>query len=543
MNPFVAALPWVLCGTLGATVIVLGWQLRLNRRRRIAAESSLGDIESRLRRISRAVESASDAIGIGDFEGHSLYHNPAHVALFGYTEDELNAVPGSGALFADVTVAKRIHASIRAGQSWTGETEVKTKDGRHIPALVRADIILDEQQKPVGIFGVFTDITERRRAAALLDEERQRLSITLESIADGVITTDSQGRVELMNRVAEELTGWPRSEGERQPLTSVLQLELIHPRRAYDPTSAPIAPDTRSPLASNLCLLRNRGGQEKIVAERTTPVDRGPIEAMGRVIVFRDVTVERQRAQEQERADRLESLGLLAGGVAHDFANLLMGIQGHLGLALGHPISPEAAHSLELASSAAARAATLTRQLLTFARGGVLEKKSVIVGDLIRDSVALVVATAPKLKSRFSTGPDVPPLVGDPVQLGQVFHNLALNASQAMDNTGELLVSVQRVRPGSPEETTTEGVRIRFVDTGKGIAPEHLTRIFEPFFTTRKAGTGLGLATAHSIVRQHGGELTVESTVGQGTTFQIFLPTAPIAGAPVSRGQPTLAAR
>src|SRR5207244_1853037 len=116
---------------------------------------ALLDTSLTLTRIRQAVESATDAIGIGDFEGNSVYHNRAHVALFGYTVEELNALSGTGPLFADKTVAAALHASIRAGRSWSGETDIKTRDGRIIPAFVRADIIHDADNRPVGIFGVF----------------------------------------------------------------------------------------------------------------------------------------------------------------------------------------------------------------------------------------------------------------------------------------------------------------------------------------------------------------------------------------------------
>ena len=154
----------------------------LSRHRRLRAaqlhaEEELATASLTITRIRQAVEGASDAIGIGDFAGHSLYHNQAHFKMFGYSVDELNAVPGEGILFADRQIGAEVLASIRAGKSWTGETDVVAKDGRRIPALVRADIIRDEQGRPVGIFGVFTDITRERQRA----EEAARGS-TLESL-------------------------------------------------------------------------------------------------------------------------------------------------------------------------------------------------------------------------------------------------------------------------------------------------------------------------------------------------------------------------
>jgi PAS domain S-box-containing protein len=169
--------PWLVALVAGvgcALILAQYWRLRKLQHEGQLALASAGLMISRIR---QAVEGASDAIGIGDFEGNSLYHNRAHMQMFGYTVDELNAVPGEGVLFADPQIAQEILVSIRAGRSWTGETDIVAKDGRHIPALVRADIIRDDQGRPVGIFGVFTDITKERQRA----EEEARRS-TLESL-------------------------------------------------------------------------------------------------------------------------------------------------------------------------------------------------------------------------------------------------------------------------------------------------------------------------------------------------------------------------
>ena len=177
MTLFWKILPWLLTAVGG-----IAWAAIWRRHRRLLvdqrrSECALASAGLTLTRIRQAVESASDAIGIGDFEGNSFYHNQAHIRLFGYAVEELNAIPGEGVLFADKDVAREILASIRAGRSWAGETDVVAKDGRRIPALVRADIIRDEQGRPVGIFGVFTDITRERERA----EEAARGN-TLESL-------------------------------------------------------------------------------------------------------------------------------------------------------------------------------------------------------------------------------------------------------------------------------------------------------------------------------------------------------------------------
>jgi PAS domain S-box-containing protein len=398
---FAQWLPWCLL----AIVLAVGFW---HRRRYIAevqarhhTEATLHRTKVTLQRVSQAVESASDAIGIGDMDGTSLYHNRAHIELFGYTVEELNAVPETGALFADKTIALEIHTSLQNGRSWTGEIQVKNKAGKRIPASVRANIIRDEKGTPVGIFGVFRDITD-----------------------------------------------------------------------------------------------------------------------------------ERNRAIERERANKLESLGLLAGGIAHDFANLLTLIIGHLSLAQLIEGLPEKVNArLTHIEKAAWRAKDMTQQLLTFAKGGVTVKKTLPLESLLRESVGFALQSASGgVEGDYTIAPELWLVEADAGQLGQVFNNIALNAVQAMNHRGTLRVVARNLPPG-PEQgselSTVRVVHVSITDTGPGISPENLAKIFDPFFTTKTKGTGLGLATVYSIVKNHGGRLTVDSLVGVGTTFHLYLRAAP----------------
>ena len=522
-------LPW---GLLAGVLVIGVWLLRRHEAVLRAHETTAAELrqtEQTLQRISQAVGSATDAIGIGDMAANSLYHNPAHQALFGYTVEELNAVEEPGALFADPGTAREIHQSIRAGRSWAGETEVKTKDGRRIPAFVRADIIRDGGGQPVGIFGVFTDITERRRIEQSLDTERQRLAITLQSIADGVITVDGHGRVERLNRVAEQLTGWMQNEAESQPLAVVFPLLHEQTRQPRTPVATDW-PGSRGALPEMDGILIKRDGGERLIAEKTTPLSGPAGAAGGMVVVFRDITEERRRAEEKERANKLESLGLLAGGIAHDFNNVLTVIMGHLSLVQLIPNVPEAAtNGLRNIDRATWRARGLTQQLLTFAKGGEILKKTVQLSILIRESVGFAAVEAPAVKVSVEVAAELWPVEADATQLGQVVNNIALNAVQAMNGQGDLRVVARNhllAEAKGPLDAGTRVVQVSLTDTGPGIPPENLRKIFDPFFTTKKTGTGLGLATVYSIVTKHGGRLEVQSEVGRGTTFHLFLPAA-----------------
>jgi PAS domain S-box-containing protein len=521
--------PWVLL----VLALAFGWWLRRRYERALRAhektERTLQATEGTLRRISQAVESASDAIGIGDMEGTSLYHNRAHIALFGYSVDELNAVPEPAVLFHDKIVASAIHAAIRGGYSWAGETEVRTKDGRVIPCFVRADVIRGEDGQPAGIFGVFTDITERRRSERQLDEQRQRLEVTLQSIGDAVVTTDTEGRIVLMNPIAEHFAGVKQAFAAGRLLREVLPLHDETTREPRESGMVVLLRERRRARATDTFLVIDSAGQERVLAESAALIRTGDGQVSGAVVALRDITRDRRRADEVARAGKLESLGMMAGSIAHDFGNLLTAIVANLQLAQLDPGLPATAKDrIDQAERAVWRARDVTQQLKTFAKGGTTEKKVIALEALLRESASFaVVNTAVQLRTQIAS--DLWPVEADESQLVQVINNLAVNAVQAMPHGGLLLVAAENFSPDEDSSSPlrdSRQVKITVSDTGSGIPPEHLAKIFEPFFTTKPKGTGLGLATSYSVIKKHGGELRVESAVGRGTTFQILLPAA-----------------
>ncbi|MER3404268.1 MAG: hybrid sensor histidine kinase/response regulator, partial [Chloroflexota bacterium] len=258
--------------------------------------------------------------------------------------------------------------------------------------------------------------------------------------------------------------------------------------------------------------------------------------------VMVDLT-ERKRQEavlEQERlgAAKLESLGVLAGGIAHDFNNFLAAIMGNLSLAR-LAVEPGSAldSTLREAERACQRASALTRQLLAFAKGGAPLKRTIQLSTVIRESVELATRGA-ALECVISVAPDLWPVEADEGQIGQVIYNLVLNARQAMPHGGHLEVQAHNVSIVAGTDGSTdmlplpEGpyVRIQVLDTGPGIAPEHLAKIFDPYFTTKPGGTGLGLAVVRGIVQRHNGHVTVHSTPGHGTIMAVYLPAVPGAG-------------
>jgi PAS domain S-box-containing protein len=369
------------------------------------------------------------------------------------------------------------------------------------------------------------DISDRKRAEADLAADRELMAITLANIGDAVITADQHGRVSLLNREGEELTGWSREEAIGRPFAELLDLRdgetSLHPAEAAAHLSSP----GHEGEGTILKLVR-RDGSVRTVSGRCRFVagEDGPF---GTILVLRDLTSQQQMENDLLKARKLESMGLLAGGIAHDFNNLLTGIMGNISLArqtvdAGSP----AKERLKAAEDASRRAHELIQQLLSFSRKGAPVRKAASVASLIVDA-AQHVPMEPDVSCRFEIPPDLWYAEMNRVQMGQVVQNLVLNAAQSMPAGGEVLVTAQNVTlTDSPTASLPAGryVRISITDGGVGIPPAHQEIIFDPYYTTKENGTGLGLAIAYSIVLKHDGTITVESELGKGTSFHVLLP-------------------
>ncbi|MDP1570106.1 MAG: ATP-binding protein [Vicinamibacterales bacterium] len=370
-------------------------------------------------------------------------------------------------------------------------------------------------------------LAQARRSEQALAAEKERLSVTLGSIADGVVTTDTTGRIRLMNRVAEELIGQPQSTALDQPFDRVCPLlDRGTGRPLPSPVDEALGADCA--LEGDLIGALDTSGTRRLVGFKATPMhDRDGV-VIGAVLVLRDITAAMRLEEERARASKLESLGTLAGGIAHDFNNIMTTIVGNLSLVTLQPdLEPTIARRITEAERACARAKTLTKQLLTFSKGGAPVKAPTELGTLLAEATGFALRGS-NVRCELDVAPDLWPILGDAGQLAQVVHNLVLNAVQAMPEGGVVRVRAANAtrhgvgRPGGL--TDGDYVRILVEDRGTGIPAHLLPKIFDPYFTTRQDGSGLGLATCYSIVRNHGGEIAVHSTVSVGTTVDIHLP-------------------
>ncbi|MFA5260834.1 MAG: ATP-binding protein [Candidatus Omnitrophota bacterium] len=372
------------------------------------------------------------------------------------------------------------------------------------------------------------EIEERKRIEKFIAAEKERLSVTLRSIGDGVITIDRQQRVTLINNVAETLTGWPQQDAVGKTFDDIFVL--------VDPKTRHRKPGLMNSVLSHgglieisLGLLLSRLGKEYFITDSIAAIRDFDSNIIGAVLVFRDITEKRKMEDEIFRKRKLESLGTLAGGIAHDFNNVLTAILGNLTLLKMAMVSPDEVHTLlgEIETQAL-RAQGLTQQLLTFSKGGTPVKKLASIGELIKESATFVLHGSNVLAT-FILPDDLWSVEVDKGQFNQVVQNIVLNAKQAMLQGGRLTIEAKNLiidRKGALPLDKGQYIRISFADTGEGIPEESLAKIFDPYFTTKKAGNGLGLATVFSIIERHDGYITVDSTVGKGTTFYLYIPAA-----------------
>ena len=404
------------------------------------------------------------------------------------------------------------------------ECRLMTAGGHAIPILKTVATV--KRGGHSYILESFLNLTGQKEVEQDLAAEKERLQVTLRSIGEGVIATDTDGRVVLMNQVAEALTGWTQDEALGRPVAKVFHLVHELTRKPCDHrVNTVIRTGQVVPLPAHTMLLA-RDGAERILTASVAPIIDQSQQVIGVVLVFQDVTLKRQTEAELQKMEKLTSLGILAGGIAHDFNNILTGILGNISLAmLSTPQQGQVSRRLSEAEQATLRARDLVQQLLTFAKGGAPVKEVASLEQIIRES-ATFACRGSQVRCDFDMPRDLWPAEVDPGQISQVIQNLVINAIQAMPTGGTITIEAANVALKEDQGLPLppgKYVKIKVRDQGIGIPPDYLPKIFDPYFSTKQKGSGLGLATAYSIIKNHDGYMTVESGLGKGTTFFIYL--------------------
>jgi len=499
------------------------------------AEEALRRSEERYRRI---VETSLEGIVAVDAGAVVTFLNPQMAAMLGYEAEEMLGrrldeffVPSERPDHEARMAARRL------GRSERCERRFARKDGGEVWVVVSATPLTDEEGQDTGSFGMCVDVTQRKRA-----EEAQRLlTAAVEQTGDAVLIMDAGLRLTYVNPAFEAATGYSAAEALGRPL------QLL---RGGDP-DGPVFREVRArveaaePWSGVLPVRRSDGAVIEAQALLSPLRDDGQ-RVNGYVLVARDITEQLALEAELRQAQKLEAIGALAGGVAHDFSNLLAAILGHAELlraADGAPAGVLAA--ADVVERSALRAAQLTRQLLACARVGTLLNVPVDLHESISETVEILRRTLGahiEFEVALDAGSAV--VMGDPTEMAQVILNLAVNARDAMPGGGRLTIRTASVEleeescRDRPAATPGRYVRLTVADTGCGVPQADRARVFEPYYTTKPAGegTGIGLATVRRVVRDQGGFVEIAGEVGEGAVFDVYLPAVAASAVPIVEG-------
>mgnify|MGYP000711947813 CR=1 FL=1 len=498
---------------------------------RLRSEQALRKSEAQYRNL---VETSRDLIWSLDLDGRWTFVNNAARTIYGYDPEEM--IGRSIADFAHPDQRARtleILDEIRAGKPrFRFETQHLRKDGTPVHLSISVIPIRDEGGQVVACTGTSTDITYRRQAEQRLREAHDRFASLVARMPLGYIVWSPEFRVLEWNPAATSIFGYPPEQALGQSAADLL---------VSDEGRAGFTEMTQRALRGEPCsgtlLVNRRQGGEKIKCEwHCTPLPDAHGRIQGVVTLVRDVS-ERERLEAQLRqSQKLESLGVLAGGVAHDFNNLLVGIMGNASLAMEQlPAHSPLRPLLERVVNAGRRATDLTQRMLAYAGRATCDVQLMDLNALVREMVDFAAAAIPKnVALHIDAQPDLPLLRADSGQLQQVVMNLLINAAEAIgEAVGEVRVATwsetldaKRIAAEFADHELQPGlyVVLEVRDTGCGMTPEVQSRIFDPFFTTKFAGRGLGLSAILGIVRAHRGAITVSSQVGVGTVFRVLFP-------------------
>ncbi|MBM3288673.1 MAG: PAS domain S-box protein [Candidatus Hydrogenedentes bacterium] len=489
--------------------------------------------------LARVADMTADAVLAVNDEGKVEVWNKGAERLFGHAKGEAAHLNVRDVLTVDTGGAGYI--AWAGSPARAGDVTATRKDGAQFAADATFSVITGEDGTAIGVSVVVRDIDERKHAERKLIESRKLLVGALHNADVGLFVLDRDGEIIEFNTRMQELTGLTRAMLHDETVYSVAAKLLDDPQSLATAIYERVLKQGKHIELRNVKLHR-ADGSVRVCNGSMSPVtdEAGNVIAGAAVVV--DVTDREALQARLLEAQKMDSIGRLAGGIAHDFNNILTGVLGYATLAkksveAGSPVLKHLTHI----EASAVRASELTQQLLTFSRGGARNESKLALAPVIDETVKLVSHSLnPNVRIAYTPCEGLDQVSADPTQMHQMIVNLCLNARDAIAFAGEIHVSAENVEVTADDRDRLSiavpgrYVRIRVQDTGRGMTPEVCQRIFEPFFSTKKQGQayGLGLSVVYGIVHSHRGAITVESEVGTGSTFDVYLPSAGQAPAP-----------
>ena len=489
--------------------------------------------EGERQKLVSLVENSTDFIALASLDNQIIYLNEAGRNLVGLDSAKAARANSLDSFFpagASTSFKQNVLPALKATGNWEGESQLHHfRTGETITVHLSAFIVRHpENHQPLCVATVIRDITERKRHEEDLRQSEERFSKAFKAtpIAIGITTLD-EGRYVDANDTELQMLGYERPE-------------MIG--RSVQELGVWVDLETRAKIVAQLKAKRSVRGVEvrfrtKTGELRNALASAELIELDGApcaLFMTDDITERLSLEQQLRHSQKMEAVGQLAAGVAHDFNNIMTVVHGHTGMLLATPgLDRECAESLKQISIAADRAKNVTRQLLTFSRKQFIQRKDLDVNVIIHNLAKMLQRLLGEdIALQFSHSPLLPVVHGDTGMMEQIFMNLAVNSRDAMPKGGRLTITTSAVDIDDnyvrqrPEARTGHFACIAVSDTGRGMDAATMTRIFEPFFTTKEVGkgTGLGLATVYGIVKQHNGWIQCTSTPGEGTTFRVYLP-------------------
>ncbi|MHA3771032.1 PAS domain-containing hybrid sensor histidine kinase/response regulator [Verrucomicrobiota bacterium sgz303538] len=490
------------------------------------AEDALRESEERLQAF---MENSPTHMFIKDRAGRYLHTNKGFLEAFGFTPADIIGQTDREVFEPEQaeTLISSDEKTLAADRPMRFE-EVIVQNGVQRSSIVYKFPLRNAAGEIQGLGGISTDISERVRAEQALRLSEERYRNLVDGARDAIFTLSPEGMLTSANPAAELITGIPNSERLNQPFLPMLASDDA--AKAMNAFMRVMSGEKVDPLE---LMVLGTGGRQILMEFSATPQKDGD-KIIGVLGIGRDISERRELEQQLRHSQKMDSVGQLAGGVAHDFNNLLTVIQGNVSLIeYEQDLSPDVLTFVQEIACAADRAAALTRQLLAFSRRQIIQARDLDLNEIIGDITKMLRRLLGEdITLLFESSNNLPLVHADAGMIEQVLLNLVVNARDAMPQGGRLTISTGHVELSeaaahkNAEARAGHFVRFSVSDTGCGIAPEVFPHLFEPFFTTKDIGkgTGLGLATAYGIVKQHQGWITVQSTTGEGTRFDIFLP-------------------